>query len=62
MTTLDVKGKHAGSNLELQGSSSGGMVVLQGILDADGKMLTIHSQVDGTCAAESGIGTLSKVQ
>jgi hypothetical protein len=62
LTTVSVMGKKSGPNLELQGASPDGMVVLQGIVAADGKLLTIRSQVSGSCAAESGAGILTKVQ
>jgi hypothetical protein len=49
--------------LELQGDSgTDGSIVLSGTTDAEGKTLTLKSTVSGTCQAESGVGTLTKMQ
>jgi hypothetical protein len=61
--TMNVAGTLSGVNLELQGSSgSDGSIVLNGTTDKEGKTLSINSTVSGTCQAESGVGTLTKVQ
>ena len=61
--SMNVAGTLSGVNLKLQGDSgTDGSIVLSGTTDKDGKTLTLNSTVSGTCQAESGAGTLTKVQ
>jgi hypothetical protein len=61
--SMNVAGTISGVNLELQGDSgTDGSIVLSGTTDAEGKTLTLKSTVSGTCQAESGVGTLTKMQ
>jgi hypothetical protein len=61
--SMNVAGTLSGMNLELQGDSgTNGSIVLSGTIDTEGKTLTLNSTVSGTCQAESGAGTLTKVQ
>jgi hypothetical protein len=61
--SMNVAGTLSGVNLELQGNGgTDASVVLSGTTDTEGKILTLNSAVSGTCQAESGVGTLTKVQ
>ena len=61
--SMNVAGTLSGLNLELRGDGgTDGSVVLSGTTDKEGKTLTLNSTVSGTCQAESGVGTLTKMQ
>jgi hypothetical protein len=61
--SMNVAGTLSGMNLELKGDGgTDGSIVLRGTSDKEGKTLTLNSMVSGTCQAESGAGTLTKVQ
>jgi hypothetical protein len=61
--SMNVAGTLSGMNLELRGDGgTDGSIVLSGTTDSEGKTLTMNSTVSGTCQAESGVGTLTKVQ
>ena len=61
--SMNVAGTLSGMNLELQGDGgTDGSVVLSGTTDKEGNILTLNSTVSGTCEAESGAVTLTKVQ
>jgi hypothetical protein len=61
--TMNVAGAQSGVNLKLQGNSgTDDSIVLSGTTDTEGKTLSLHSTVSGACQAESGPGTLTKVQ
>jgi hypothetical protein len=61
--SMSVAGTLSGMNLNLQGDGgTDGSVVLNGTTDSAGKTLTINSTVSGACQAESGAGTLTKMQ
>ncbi len=61
--SVSVAGTLSGMNLELHGDSgTDGSIVLSGRTDKEGNILTLNSTVSGTCQAESGVGTLTKVQ
>ena len=61
--SMNVAGTLSEMNLELQGDGpTDGSVVLSGTTDKEGKTLTPNSTVSGACQAESGVGTLTKVQ
>jgi len=61
--SINVAGTLSGMNLELQGDAgTDGSVVLSGTTDNQGKSLVLNSTVSGACQAESGAGTLTKVQ
>jgi hypothetical protein len=61
--SMNVAGTLSGMNLELQGDGGmDGSLVLSGTTDKEGKTLTVKSTVSGACQAESGAGTLTKVQ
>ena len=61
--SMNVAGTLSGVNLELQGDGgTDGSIVLSGTIDKEGKTLTLDSTVSGACQAESGVGTLTKVQ
>ena len=60
--SVNVAGTVSGMNLELQGDGGrDGSVVLSGTTDSAGKTLTLNSTISGTCQAESGAVTLTKV-
>jgi hypothetical protein len=61
--SMNVAGTQSGMNLELQGDGgTDGSIVLSGTTDTEAKTLTLKSTVSGPCQAESGSGTLTKVQ
>src|SRR5712691_10424533 len=61
--SMNVAGTLSGMNLEIQGDAgTDGSVVLSGTTDKEGKTLKLNSTVSGTCQAESGAGTLTKLQ
>lgn len=61
--SLNVTGTLTGTNLELHGDSGNdGSVVLSGTADPEAKTLNLNSVVSGACQAESGVGTLIKMQ
>jgi hypothetical protein len=61
--SMKVTGTQTGSNLELRGDSGNdGSIVLSGTTDPEAKTLNLNSVVSGACQAESGVGTLTKVQ
>jgi hypothetical protein len=61
--SMSVAGTLSGMNLQLQGNGgTDGSVVLSGTTDSEGKTITMNSTVSGACQAESGAGTLTKVQ
>jgi hypothetical protein len=61
--SMNVAGTISGINFELHGDGgTDGSIVLTGTTDKVGKTLTLKSVVSGTCQAESGTGTLTKVQ
>jgi hypothetical protein len=61
--SVNVAGALSGMNLNLQGDGgTDGSVVLSGTTDKEGKSLSLNSTVSGACQAESGVGTLTKVQ
>jgi len=63
LRSLKVTGTQTGSNLELRGDSGNeGSIVLSGTTDPEAKTLNLNSVVSGACQAESGVGTLTKVQ
>lgn len=60
---MSVAGTLSGINLQLQGDGgTDGSVVLSGTTDSEGKTITMNSTVSGPCQAESGAGTLTKMQ
>jgi hypothetical protein len=61
--SMSVAGTLSGMNLQLQGNGGmDGSVVLSGTTDSEGKTITMNSTVTGACQAESGAGTLTKMQ
>jgi hypothetical protein len=61
--SMKVTGTQTGSNLELRGDSGNdGSIVLTGTTDAQAKILNLNLAVSGTCQAESGVGTFTKLQ
>ena len=61
--SMTVAGTLSGANLELKsGGGSDSSVVLTGTVNEEGKTLTLKSAVSGPCQAESGAGTLTKMQ
>src|SRR6266566_1994094 len=61
--SMSVSGTLSGMNLNLQGNGgTDGSVVLSGTTDSGGKTITMNSTVSGACQAESGAGTLTKMQ
>ena len=61
--SMNVAGTLSGMNLELQGEGgTDGSIVLSGTTDKEGKTLTLNSTISGACQAESGSGSLTKVQ
>ena len=61
--SISVAGTLSGMNLQLQGNGgTDGSVVLSGTTDSGGKTITMNSTVSGACQAESGVGTLTKMQ
>lgn len=61
--SMNVAGTLSGVNLELRGDvGADDSIVLSGTTDSEGKTLTLYSTVSGNCQAESGVGTLKKVQ
>jgi len=61
--SVSVAGTLSGTNLQLQGDNgTNGSIVLSGTTDAEGRTLTMNSTVSGACQAESGAGTLTKMQ
>ena len=60
--SMSVAGTLSGANLELQSEGgTGGSLVLTGTFNDEGKTLTLNSSISGTCQAESGAGTLTKM-
>jgi hypothetical protein len=62
LASVDLLGTVSGSAIDLKGSTQDSSVTLQGTLTADGKSLRIDSVILGLCEAESGSGSLSKIQ
>jgi len=63
LRSAEVTGTLSGPNLELRGGGgTDGSFVLRGGRDEEGKTLTLNSIVSGACQAESGVGTLTKMQ
>ena len=61
--SMSVAGTLSGMNLQLQGNGgTDGSVVFSGTTDSEGKTITMNSTVTGACQAESGAGTLTKMQ
>ena len=61
--SLSVAGTLSGTNLQLQGDNgTNGSIVLSGTTDGGGQTLTMNSTVSGACQAESGAGTLTRMQ
>jgi hypothetical protein len=61
--SMQVTGTQTGSKLELRGESeNGGSIVLSGTTDPEARTLNLNSVVTGACQAESGVGTLTKMQ
>jgi hypothetical protein len=61
--SMNVAGTLSGINLELHGDSgTDDSIILSGTTDSSGKTLTLNSNVSGPCQAESGVGTLTKLQ
>jgi hypothetical protein len=61
--SMQVTGIQTGSKLELRGDSENdGSIVLSGTTDPAARTLNLTSVVTGTCQAESGVGTLTKMQ
>ncbi len=60
-SSMTLSGKAVGSNIDLEGSGFGGTIVLRATLDTSGKSLSLQSEVSGSCQAESGTGTITKV-
>jgi hypothetical protein len=61
--SMNISGTFAGSNLELRGDSGNdGSIVLNGTTDKDARTLNLNSVVSGACQAESGVGTMTKMQ
>lgn len=61
--SVNVAGMLSGMNLELHGDGgTDGSIVLSGTTDEEGKTLALNSIVSGACQAESGAGTLVKMQ
>ena len=63
LSSVNVAGTLSGANLELKSESgSDSSVVLTGTFNEEGKALTLKSAISGPCQAESGAGTLTKMQ
>ncbi len=63
LRSMSVTGTLSGMNLDLQGQGgTDGSIVLTGTVNEEGKTLTLNSGVSGPCQAESGAGTLTKMQ
>jgi hypothetical protein len=63
LRSMSVAGTLSGMNLELQSDGgTDGSIVLTGTVNEEGKTLTLNSSVSGACQAESGTGTLTKMQ
>jgi hypothetical protein len=63
LRSVSVAGTLSGMNLDLQGDGGkDGSLVLTGTVNNEGKTLTLNSAVSGACQAESGAGTLTKMQ
>jgi len=63
LSSRNVAGTLSGMNLELQSDGgTDGSIVLTGTVKEEGKTLTLNSAVSGPCQAESGAGTLTKMQ
>ena len=61
--SMTVAGTLSGANLELKSEGgSDSSVVLTGTFNEEGKALTLKSAISGPCQAESGAGTLTKMQ
>ena len=61
--SMQVTGTQSGSHLELRGDSeNNGSIVFSGTTDKEAKVLTLNSAVSGSCQAESGVGTFTKMQ
>jgi hypothetical protein len=61
--SMNLAGTLSGMNLELHGDSgTDDSIILSGTTDSASKTLTLNSTVSGPCQAESGVGTLTKLQ
>jgi hypothetical protein len=61
--SMAVTGTQTGSHLELRGEGGNdGSVVFSGTIDPEAKRLNLTTAVTGTCQAESGVGTFTKMQ
>jgi hypothetical protein len=61
--SMMVNGTQTGSKLELRGDNGNdGSIVFSGTTDREAKILTLTSTVSGSCQAESGAATFTKMQ
>jgi hypothetical protein len=61
--SMQVTGTQTGSKLELRGDSGNdGSILLTGTTDPEARTLNLNLAVSGTCQAESGTGTFTKLQ
>jgi hypothetical protein len=61
--SMQVTGTQTGSKLELRGDSGNdGSILLTGTTDPEARILNLNLAVSGTCQAESGTGTFTKLQ
>ena len=61
--SMSVTGTLSGMSLELRSDDgTDGSIVLNGTVNEEGKTLILSSVVSGPCQAESGVGTLTKLQ
>ena len=61
--SLHVTGTQSGKHLELRGDiGNDGSIVFTGTVDPEARNLTLTSVVSGSCQAESGSGTFTKMQ
>jgi hypothetical protein len=62
LKSLHVEGEVSDSGFQLTGGSSGASVILNVAVDMTGNILTVNSNVSGSCSAESASGTMFKVR
>jgi hypothetical protein len=61
--SMRITGTQSGSHLELRGEGGNdGSIVFNGTIDPEAKSLNLATAVTGTCQAESGVGTFTKMQ
>ncbi len=61
--SMRVTGTQSGSHLELRGDSGNdGSVVFSGTIGPEAGILNLHSAISGSCQAESGVSTFTKMQ